>query len=106
MHPLTNAPFDEPFLCMLRLREKPKMDIILARSPDFDAVISQESSEGKGDRHKEEPGGVSLAPHLPLCDNEIYMGLNWHGCKMPFYSSPAHPALQQCANAMYGMAIV
>ncbi|CAL5222322.1 g4667 [Coccomyxa viridis] len=41
-----------------RLREKPKMDIILARSPDFDAVISQESSEGKGDTQKEEQGDM------------------------------------------------
>ncbi len=30
------------------------MDIILAKSADFDIVISEESSEGKGDRHKEE----------------------------------------------------
>lgn len=57
---LAHAAFDRPSLCILRLREKPKMDIILARSPDFDAVISQESSEAKGDRYKDEPGGVSM----------------------------------------------
>ena len=34
------------------------MDIILARSPDFDAVISQESSDGKGDREKEDQEGL------------------------------------------------
>ena len=51
-----------PFLCLLRLREKPKMDIILARSPDFDAVISQESTEGKGDTHIKEPGGKVSSP--------------------------------------------
>lgn len=44
---------------MPRLREKPKMDIILAKSADFDIVISEESSEGKGDRHKEEHEGVT-----------------------------------------------
>ena len=43
------------------------MDIILARSPDFDAVISQESSEGKGDTQKEEQGGV-LLPVPSACD--------------------------------------
>ena len=75
MHPLTNAPFDKPFLCMLRLREKPKMEIILARSPDFDAVISQESSEGRGDTKRSQE--VCLCPsHLPPGWHGIYMGLN------------------------------
>ncbi len=44
------------------------MDIILARSPDFDAVISQESSEGKVDKQKEDQGGLrSLALLHVLC---------------------------------------
>ena len=34
------------------------MDIILAKSADFDNVINAESSEGKGSGHDEEPEGV------------------------------------------------
>ena len=45
-------------VCMSRLREKPKMDIILAKSADFDDVINAESREGKGSRHDEEPEGL------------------------------------------------
>ena len=33
------------------------MDIILTKSASFDAVISQESSEGKGNRHQEQQEG-------------------------------------------------
>ena len=42
------------------------MDIILTKSASFDAVISQESSEGKSNRHQEQPEG-SCYQHLPAC---------------------------------------
>ena len=34
------------------------MDIILAKSADFDNVINAESREGNGSRHDEEPEGL------------------------------------------------
>ena len=88
------------------------MDIILARSPDFDAVINQESSEGKGDSHKEGPEGASLA--LPDSPNvcRYVQGFLQHGCKAPTratlyalpYSCPDFCRL--LVNPLYGMANV
>lgn len=73
-------------VCMSRLREKPKMDIILAKSADFDNVINAESREGKGSGHDEEPEGVYCsfaAGWLCLQESAAVLRLPIVCCKCP-----------------------
>ena len=73
------------------------MDIIMTKSACFDAVISQESSEGKGHRHQEQPEG-SRSQHLPclrygVSAHSLSNDSTQHASCSPAISSPAKPCL-------------
>ena len=92
------------------------MDIILAKSASFDAVISQESSEGKGNRHHEQPEG-SCSQHLPACITRAFTHLlspdsTQHASSpqaIPFLVKPclfvisAAPTLLAACTAIYNL---
>ena len=73
------------------------MDIILARSPNFDAVISQESSEGKGDGQKVDQEGLMLSNPTHLLEFAYSKRIGFllqHGLQSACQGNPVSLALQ------------
>ena len=74
------------------------MDIILTKSASFDAVISQESSEGKSNRHQEHLEG-NCSQHVLACITRAFA----HVCQCKRTRSSSSQAIQVSVEPSYGI---